>query len=53
MADIIDYLADELKKQEATKTRKAGKKARMAKMLCDIKAAQPAPLVDLLAVLGD
>lgn len=49
---VIDYLAEELKREEATKTRKAGKHERVTKMLKKLANAQP-DFSDLQAVLGD
>lgn len=52
----MDYLAEELKAEQrkemsdATKTRKAGKHERIAKMLKNLVKQEPAPVVDLCAV---
>lgn len=60
MQRAFDFLAEELKEQrsgqttpkDATKARKAGKKERIAAMVKKLVKKQPAPVVDLLAVLG-
>ena len=49
MERIIDYLAEELKKQEATKTRKTGKHERVAKLMKSLaKFETPIPVTDFL-----
>ena len=54
---VIDYLQQEIDAAEArkaaTKARKGGKKVRCANLVKKIAKADPAPNVDLLAVLGD
>jgi hypothetical protein len=49
MEKIVDYLAEEEAKLETTKTRKNGKKARVAKMLEKLtNVPTPIPVLDFL-----
>jgi hypothetical protein len=38
MKHIVDYLAEEIKREEATKTRKAGKHERITKLVVSLQA---------------
>jgi len=44
---VIDYLQQEIEREEATKTRKDGKKARVAKLLKKLtNVPTPVPVLD-------
>jgi hypothetical protein len=50
MERIIDYLAEEMKREEATRTRKAAKKQRIGKLLNRLNVNTQQPVVDYLAL---